>query len=160
MKSGRKYRFKLEAAILILWLSLAAGCQLMPFSRPTTPQMTGPVTVVVRPAPVTTPTPYACSPLPVGASWTVQPAGPTEARVEVHGMVPGDHLTFRFIAPPVPGEGYNTTYIPNDVVDPAGDFSYTEYGLDPRPGTITNTWTVEMFHSAGVACTSVQMPPP
>jgi hypothetical protein len=93
--------------------------------------------------------------LPKGAKWTVKVSGPRELQIVLTGMPPGEALAFKFIASPLPGHSREIIITPRETVDADGRFVLVETGFEPLPGTVINTWQIEMTHSTGMACAEV-----
>jgi hypothetical protein len=138
---------------------LLVSCLLpLPQPLPTTPQVTGPVTVFVLPSSPSA-TPAVCTDLPEGVELIVTPLTALQVRVEVRGMLPGEQLRFQFIRHPSPNGGFQIEHWNfREGVKADGLFTVTQGGLDPAPGSTVNAWTVKVIHARGVACQEITLP--
>ena len=144
--------------LVVLGMTALVSCQTLSARTPAAIQPSPNVIVITEVMPPgPTPTTGVCTSLPAGASWDIVQTGLNHVRITANGMVPGESLSFRFIAPPVPGYAAEMTADPIDKVDSSGHFVLDTGNLNPLPGTITNTWTIEMIHSRGMACTELTL---
>lgn len=121
-----------------------------------TPQLTFNVTRVIGTA-EPSPTPAACTSLPEGMTFNVEPVSNSTVMLELTGLQSGEelHLIYMQKDRPLSGGRFEKT----STLPIKEDGRYTTTQLLQDPNDSFRTWQITVIHARGVACTEVTFPP-
>ncbi len=147
---------KMSGLALILLACLVSACIPESGQQTTVSLETQAVTPEIGPTNVYPPlTPATCTPLSSGMALSSKPVSPTAIQINMSGLQPGESLIL-ILRSQRDGYSFQMEGHPVLTADSNGRFVYVVHGLSSPAGT--KHWMIQVVHSRGVACTSVDMP--
>ena len=113
------------------------------------------VTKIVSDEPIPSPTPFTCTPLPVGMSLELYPLAATLLEARLLGFQPNETVTIVFTAV---SPGHKKLIEDRGILIDANGQHVLQEMLGQIPGSAENHWKVAVLHARGVACAEITLP--
>lgn len=106
--------------------------------------------------------PMTIEPTPVciqilGVNLDVVPLSSNSIRVKITGLKPSEHVTFVFYSE-LAEQTFKIESSPLEGADNNGSIEYIEGGLDKASEAHFKEWKIQVIHSRGVACATINLP--